>query len=98
MSVSDNDLRDLIAFELGTTPGPWASRTGDDFVYSTTAEGDDASMKRDGYYRGELIGESMRPANRRYIVAAQPSVVAAMARELLERRGSPLVLPDDIEF
>ena len=90
MPVSDTDLRAIIAAAEQATPGPWCAQPGDDWVYSSGVEGDDESVKFAGHYHGELIGESMRRCNRQYLVAAQPNTVAALARELLERRGSPI--------
>ncbi len=61
-----------------TTAGPWREAAGG--VYGAVVS--DAAPHDDGY-GGRLIGESMRPADREYLVTMQPDVTRQVAEWLV---------------
>lgn len=84
------DLNHLERLARGATPGLWLPGDGErvpsDVVSAPSATRDGFDDEDYAHYGGALIAESMRPADREYIAAADPATVLTLVAELSAAR------------
>lgn len=98
------DLDHLARLAKGATPGLWLPGDGErvpsDAVSAPDATRDGFDDEDYAHYGGALVAESMYPADREYIAAADPATMLALVAELHAAReeiAAARVLLDDLD-
>lgn len=95
------DLDHLERLAKAATPGLWLPGDGErvpsDVVSAPDATRDGFDDEDYAHYGGALVAESMRPADREYIAAADPATVLALVAELRAARRERKALRSALE-
>lgn len=88
--LPDTAVSDLTRLAEAATPGPWKAETGryDDLHWGDCGPGAGVTLAETDQRSVGFFTAGFPEADAEYIAAANPSVVAALCRELLERRAA----------